>query len=87
MRDFVIVFGIAIGITFLFHHLRIAPIVGYLIAKVLLGLSMPGIVDDVALIETLAEAMLRTKYGVTVLAIRRGGEMITNVTIGDRVHE
>lgn len=28
--------------------------------------------------KTLAEAMLRTKYGVTVLAIQRGRETITN---------
>ena len=55
LRDFVIVFGVAIGITFLFHHLRIAPIAGYLIAGVLLGPSMLGVVTDVKLIEMLAE--------------------------------
>lgn len=55
LRDFVIIFGAAICITFLFHHLRIAPIVGYLIAGVLLGPSMLGIVKDVGLIEAMAE--------------------------------
>ncbi len=55
LRDFVIIFGAAISITFLFHHLRIAPIVGYLIAGVMLGPSMLGIIKDVELIESLAE--------------------------------
>ncbi len=55
LQDFVIIFGVAIGITFLFHHLRIAPITGYLIAGVLLGPSMFGIIKDAGLIEMLAE--------------------------------
>jgi len=55
LRDFVIIFGVAIGINFLFYRLRIAPIVGYLIAGVLLGPSMLGIVKDVGLIEVLAQ--------------------------------
>lgn len=55
LRDFVIIFSAAIGINFLFYRLRIAPIVGYLIAGVLLGPSMLGIVKDLALIEVLAE--------------------------------
>src|SRR5574341_1433502 len=55
LRDFVIIFGVAVGIAFLFHHLRIAPLVGYLIAGVLLGPSMLGVVKDTALIEMLAE--------------------------------
>ncbi len=55
LKDFVIIFGVAIGITFLFHHLRIAPIVGYLIAGVLLGPSVLGVVKDAGLIEVLAE--------------------------------
>ncbi|MDO9097850.1 MAG: cation:proton antiporter [Candidatus Methanoperedens sp.] len=55
LLDFVIIFGVAIGIAFLFYHLRIAPIVGYLIAGVLLGPSMLGVVSDIGLIEVLAE--------------------------------
>lgn len=55
LRDFVFIFGVAIGITFLFYQLRIAPIVGYLIAGVLLGPSVLGITKDVASIEVLAE--------------------------------
>ncbi len=55
LRDFVIIFGVAIGIAFLFYQLRVAPIVGYLIAGVLLGPSMLGFVKDIAIIEVLAE--------------------------------
>lgn len=55
LRDFVIIFGVAISINFLFYRMRIAPIVGYLIAGVLLGPSMLGIVKDAGLIEVLAE--------------------------------
>src|SRR3990172_11467082 len=55
LRDFVIIFGVAITIAFIFHHFRVAPIVGYLIAGVLLGPSMLGIVKDAGLIEVLAE--------------------------------
>ncbi|HEY9204426.1 MAG TPA: cation:proton antiporter, partial [Candidatus Methanoperedens sp.] len=55
LREFVIIFGVAIVISFLFHHLRIAPIVGYLIAGVLLGPSALGIVKDAGLIEVMAE--------------------------------
>ncbi|MFA4936058.1 MAG: cation:proton antiporter, partial [Candidatus Methanoperedens sp.] len=55
LLDFVIIFGVAIGIAFLFYHLRIAPIVGYLIAGVLLGPSVLGVVSDIELIEVLAE--------------------------------
>lgn len=55
LRDFVIIFSAAIAINFLFYRLRIAPIVGYLIAGVLLGPSMLGVIYDVGLIEVLAE--------------------------------
>lgn len=55
LKDFVIIFGAAIGINFLFHRLHIAPIVGYLIAGVLLGPSVLGVTQDIALIEILAE--------------------------------
>ena len=55
LRDFVIIFSAAIAINFLFYRLRIAPIVGYLIAGVLLGPSMLGVIYDAGLIEVLAE--------------------------------
>ncbi|HEY9245470.1 MAG TPA: cation:proton antiporter, partial [Candidatus Methanoperedens sp.] len=55
LREFVIIFGAAIVIAFLFHHLRIAPIVGYLIAGVMLGPSVLGMIKDISLIETMAE--------------------------------
>lgn len=55
LRDFEIIFGVAIGIAFLFYHFRIAPLVGYLIAGVLLGPSVLGVVSDIGLIEVLAD--------------------------------
>ncbi|MFZ2411295.1 MAG: cation:proton antiporter [Candidatus Methanoperedens sp.] len=72
LQDFVIIFGVAIGITFLFHHLRIAPIVGYLIAGVLLGPSILGFVKDTVLIETLAD------IGVILLLFLIGVEFSLN---------
>ena len=55
MKDFVIIFSVAIAINFIFHRLKIAPIVGYLIAGVLLGPSMLGIIRDAGMIEVMAE--------------------------------
>ncbi len=55
LRDFVIIFGAAVVITFLFYHLRIAPIVGYLISGVMLGPSVLGVVRDIGLIGAMAE--------------------------------
>ncbi len=72
LGDFVIIFGVAIGITFLFHHLRIAPIVGYLIAGVLLGPSVLGAAKDVASIEVLAEV------GIILLLFLIGVEFSLN---------
>jgi CPA2 family monovalent cation:H+ antiporter-2 len=72
LRDFVIIFSVAIGITFLFYHLRIAPIVGYLIAGVLLGPSVLGAAKDVASIEVLAEV------GIILLLFLIGVEFSLN---------
>lgn len=55
LRDFVIIFGVAIAVSFIFNKLRIAPIVGYLISGVLIGPSMLGFVKDAGYIEVLAE--------------------------------
>jgi CPA2 family monovalent cation:H+ antiporter-2 len=68
LRDFVVIFGVAIGVVFLFHRLHMASIVGYLIAGVLLGPSMFGVVGDVELIEVLAE------FGVILLLFSLGIE-------------
>ncbi len=76
LRDFVIIFGVAIGITFLFYHLNIAPIVGYLIAGVLLGPSMLGAAKDVASIEVLAEV------GIILLLFLIGVEFSFNELLG-----
>lgn len=55
MKDFVIIFSVAVTINFIFHRLGIAPIVGYLIAGVLLGPSMLGVIKDAGMIEVMAE--------------------------------
>jgi len=72
LGDFVIIFGVAVGITFLFYHLRIAPIVGYLIAGVLLGPSVLGAAKDIASIEVLAEV------GIILLLFLIGVEFSLN---------
>lgn len=72
LRDFVFIFGVAIGITFLFHQLRIAPIVGYLIAGVLLGPSVLGVAKDITSIEILAEV------GIILLLFLIGVEFSLN---------
>jgi len=72
LRDFVLIFGVAIGITFLFYHLRIAPIAGYLIAGVMLGPSVLGVAKDVDSIEVLAE------IGVILLLFLIGVEFSLN---------
>jgi CPA2 family monovalent cation:H+ antiporter-2 len=55
LNDFVLIFGLSVGIVFIFHKLKIVPIVGYLITGVLIGPSVLGFVKDQLLIETLAE--------------------------------
>ncbi|MDF1531835.1 MAG: cation:proton antiporter [ANME-2 cluster archaeon] len=55
LTDFVLIFGLSVGIVFLFHKLNIVPIVGYLISGVLIGPSVMGLVKDQLLIETFAE--------------------------------
>ncbi|MBE0523934.1 MAG: cation:proton antiporter [Methanosarcinales archaeon] len=55
LNDFAIIFGLSVVIVFLFHKLRIVPIVGYLITGVLIGPSVLGLVNDQVLIELFAE--------------------------------
>ncbi|MCL7414741.1 MAG: cation:proton antiporter [ANME-2 cluster archaeon] len=55
LTDFVLIFGLSVGIVFFFHKLKIVPIVGYLITGVLIGPSVLGFVKDQLLIETFAE--------------------------------
>lgn len=55
LNDFAIIFGLSVVIVFLFHKLRIVPIVGYLITGVLIGPSVLGLVKDQVLIELFAE--------------------------------
>jgi len=55
LTDFVLIFSLSIGIVFLFHKLRIVPIVGYLVTGVIIGPSVIGLVKDQAMIELFAE--------------------------------
>ncbi|MCD4809735.1 MAG: cation:proton antiporter, partial [Methanosarcinales archaeon] len=55
LTDFVLIFSLSIGIVFLFHKLRIVPIVGYLVTGVIIGPSVIGLVKDQTMIELFAE--------------------------------
>jgi len=55
LNDFVLIFSLSIGIVFLFHKLRIVPIVGYLVSGVIIGPSVIGLVKDHTMIELFAE--------------------------------
>jgi CPA2 family monovalent cation:H+ antiporter-2 len=55
LTDFVLIFSLSIGIVFLFHKLRIVPIVGYLVSGVIIGPSVIGLVKDQTIIELFAE--------------------------------
>lgn len=55
LRDFVVIFAVAVGIAFLFHRLHMAPIVGYLLSGILLGPSLFAVVRDTEPIEVMAE--------------------------------
>ena len=55
LTDFVLIFSLAVGIVFLFHKLRIVPIVGYLVSGVIIGPSVIGLVKDQTMIELFAE--------------------------------
>jgi CPA2 family monovalent cation:H+ antiporter-2 len=55
LTDFVLIFSLSVGIVFLFHKLRVVPIVGYLVSGVIIGPSVIGLVKDHTMIELFAE--------------------------------
>ncbi|MCL7413793.1 MAG: cation:proton antiporter [ANME-2 cluster archaeon] len=55
LTDIVLIFSLAVVIVFIFHKLRIVPIVGYLLTGVLIGPSVLGLVKDQTMIEQFAE--------------------------------
>ncbi|MBD3401400.1 potassium transporter KefB [candidate division GN15 bacterium] len=55
LTDIVVIFGVAIGVLFICHRIRIPPIVGYLLTGVLIGPYGLGFVQSVHDVEALAE--------------------------------
>ncbi|TFH39689.1 MAG: potassium transporter KefB, partial [ANME-2 cluster archaeon] len=55
LTDFVLIFSLSVVIVFIFHKLRVVPIVGYLLTGVLIGPSVLGLVNDQNMIRLLAE--------------------------------
>jgi CPA2 family monovalent cation:H+ antiporter-2 len=55
LTDFVLIFSLSVVIVFIFHKLRVVPIVGYLLTGVLIGPSVLGLVNDQNMIQLLAE--------------------------------
>ncbi len=55
LTDIVLIFSLSVGIVFLFHKLRIVPIVGYLVSGVIIGPSVIGLIKDQTMIELFAE--------------------------------
>ena len=58
LTDIVLIFSLSVGIVFLFHKLRIVPIVGYLVSGVIIGPSVIGLVKDQTMIELFAEIVV-----------------------------
>lgn len=55
LTDLLIIFGLSIPVVFTFSRLKIAPLVGFLLAGILAGPSGLGLVHDMSNIEMLAE--------------------------------
>lgn len=68
LNDLVIIFSISIMIVYIFHRLKLAPIVGFLAAGILVGPYGLGLTKDIHLIEVLAE------IGVVILLFTIGIE-------------
>ncbi|WP_239451171.1 monovalent cation:proton antiporter family protein [Methanosarcina horonobensis] len=68
MTDLLIIFGLSIPVVFTFSKLKIAPIVGFLLAGILSGPFGLGLVNDIDNIEMLAE------IGVVLLLFTIGME-------------
>jgi monovalent cation:H+ antiporter-2, CPA2 family len=69
LPDFVIIFGLSIGVLFVCHKVRIPPIVGFLITGVLAGPSGLGLVKAAHEVEIMAE------IGVVLLLFSIGLEL------------
>ena len=55
LTDLLIIFGLSIPVVFTFSRLKIAPLVGFLLAGILAGPFGFGLIRDIENIEVLAE--------------------------------
>jgi CPA2 family monovalent cation:H+ antiporter-2 len=68
MTDLLVIFGISIGVVFLFHKIRLPPIAGFLAAGALIGPSGLNLVSDIEQVKVMAE------IGVVLLLFTIGVE-------------
>ena len=69
LNEMVALFSVSVGIAYVCYRLRLVPIVGFLIAGVLIGPNALGLVSDQALVDMLAEV------GVILLLFTIGVEL------------
>ena len=68
MTDLLVIFGISIGVVFIFHKFRLPPIAGFLAAGALIGPSGLNLVSDIEQVKVMAE------IGVVLLLFTIGVE-------------
>jgi len=68
MTDLLVIFGISIGVVFLFHKFRLPPIAGFLAAGALIGPHGLNLVSDIEQVKVMAE------IGVVLLLFTIGVE-------------
>ena len=68
MTDLLVIFGISIGVVFVFHKFRLPPIAGFLAAGALIGPSGLNLVSDIEQVKVMAE------IGVVLLLFTIGVE-------------
>src|ERR671923_3049320 len=90
LRDLVIIFALSIGILLFSHRLRLPPIVGLLLTGVIVGPYGLGLVHDIEVVESLAEAgivLLLFTIGIefslhTLLSLKRIVGIAGTVQVG-----
>lgn len=68
LTDLLVIFGISIGVVFIFHKFRLPPIAGFLAAGALIGPSGLNLVSDIEQVKVMAE------IGVVLLLFTIGVE-------------
>lgn len=85
LKDIIIIFGLAVLVLLFCQRLKVPTIVGFLLTGVLVGPHGLGLIRAVAEVEAIAEIALRSKYGLTLLAIKRNREVLSNPTGDTRI--